>query len=257
MDNLVLAMAGGYDAATLRPFLRSLRQAGCGAQVVLFLHRNPPGTAEALRAEGAQTIEVDLPDVPETFSYNIARYPLFAAHLASSEASRVLLTDCRDVIFQRDPFAAISGTGIHLFEEHPARPVGNCIWTSSWIRYRYGDAALPPVADRPVICSGVVLGDTSPVRGYLARVVAELTPPLRATNYMAGYDQGVVNVLCRKGEIAHLVRHPYRSAQALHLGNAPAGTVRQDASGEVVNDAGEVVAIVHQHDRHPELRGLP
>jgi hypothetical protein len=254
MPDLILGMVGGYPAAAARLFLRSLRGSGCAAEVVLLLHDNPPGTAAALAGFGAATEAVALPDVPAIRSYNVARYAGFAACLARrAAAGRVLLTDVRDVVFQRDPFGAVPAGPLHLFLEHPAKPIGQCIWTSSWIRYRYGDAALPPVAARPIVCSGVVLGDAAAVLDYLRVVAAQLPATLRANNYMAGYDQGVVNVLCHGGRFPAATLHSYHATPVLHLGNAPAGAVACDERGEVRNDAGVAVAMVHQYDRHPEL----
>lgn len=254
MPDLILGMCGGYEAAAARPFLRSLRASGCAAEVVLFLHRNPAGTAAVLEAAGARTERVALDDVPATRSYNVARYACCAAHLAGrTDVGRVLLTDVRDVVLQRDPFGVATDDALHLFLEHPAQPIGGCIWTSSWIRYCYGDAALPPLAGLPVVCSGVALGPAAAVRAYLALVVAELPPSLRATNYMAGYDQGVVNALAHGGRIPGLRLHAYHDTPVLHLGNTPPDEVACDARGDVVNEAGARVAIVHQYDRHPAL----
>jgi hypothetical protein len=253
MPDLILGMFGAYAAATALPFLRSLRASGCDAEVVLLVHGNPPGTAAALAAAGARIEEVALAGVPADVSYNVARYAALAAHLgARPDAGRVLVTDVRDVVFQRDPFALAAGP-LHLFLEHPSKPIGACIWTSSWIRYRYGDAALPPLAARPIACSGVVGGDAAAVRDYLRVVAAELPPALRATNYMAGYDQGVVNVLAHGGRLPGLRLYEYRDTPVLHLGNTPAAGVACDEHGEVVNDAGVPVALVHQYDRHPDL----
>jgi hypothetical protein len=254
MPDLILGMVGGYGAAAAGPFLRSLRASGCAAEVVLFLHANPPGTAALLEADSARTEHVLLDDVPAMRSYNVARYAEFAAHLAGrADVGRVLLTDVRDVVFQRDPFGLALDGPLHLFLEHPAKAVGQCIWTSSWIRYRYGDAALPPLAERPIVCSGVVLGDAAAVCAYVRVVAAQLPPALRANNYMAGYDQGVVNVLCHGGRFPAATLHAWHDTPVLHLGNAPPGSVACDARGEVVNDAGAPAAIVHQYDRHPEL----
>jgi hypothetical protein len=251
MADRVLAMCGGYGASQVEPFLRSLRRTGCEARVELLLHRCPEGTAAALVDLGAEPVEVALPDVPETFSYNVARWAPLAERLRrGGPDDRVLLCDLRDVEFQADPFEALELVAVHLWEEHPGKPIGACIWTSSWVRYRYGDAALPPIAGRPVLCSGVVAGRAGDVLRFVEQVVAELTPPLRATNYMAGYDQGVVNVLAHGGAIARLVVHPFASAQVLHLGNVPPGQVRLDAQGRVLNERGEVASVVHQRDRH-------
>jgi hypothetical protein len=258
---LVLGIAGGLSEAETLPFVRSLRATGFAGEVILFLHRAPAGLATALRRAGAEPVELELDGVPDPLSYNLIRYRLFAAHLRSlREPTRVLLSDVRDVLFQRDPFRAIADDdGLHLFLEHEAKPIGACIWTSSWIRFRYGDDALPPLAGRPVICSGIVLGRTPALLRYVERVAAEIDPALRATHYMAGYDQGIVNRLCHgpvPEDLSALVLHPYRSSPVLHLGNAPPGTVRLDGAGELRNDDGEVVAIVHQYDRHPELASL-
>jgi hypothetical protein len=257
MSELVLAMCGSYGAEALLPFLRSLRVTGSPAEVVLLLHGNPPGTAEALEREGAVTVPVDLPGVPDPTSYNVARYACYADLLRSrGDVERVLLTDCRDVIVQRDPFPRLPRTGVHLFLAHPDKPVGRCLWTQAWVRFRYGDAALPPIADRPVVCSGIVMGALAPVLGLIDLVRAELEPTLRSTHYMAGYDQGVVNVLCHQGRVPDLTLHPYGGTVVAHLGNAPPGSVPVDAGGRVVGASGEVVAVVHQLDRHPELGGV-
>jgi hypothetical protein len=252
---LVLGIAGGLSEAETLPFVRSLVATGFAGELLLFLHRAPPGLATVLRRGGADVREVELEGVPDPLSYNLVRYGLFAEELRDRpEATRVLVSDVRDVLFQRDPFAVLPpGPGLHLFLEHASKPIGRCLWTSSWIRFRYGDAALPPLAELPVVCSGVALGDLASMRGYLATVAREIDPRLRATNYMAGYDQGIVNRLCHRGEIPGLLLHPYASSPVLHLGNAPPGSVRVGASGEVQNDDGAVVAIVHQYDRHPEL----
>ncbi|HEY3448202.1 MAG TPA: hypothetical protein VGK67_17735 [Myxococcales bacterium] len=255
-NDLVLAMAGGYEAAALRPLLRSLREAGFAGEIRLFLHRNPPGTARALCAAGATSaLEVELPGVPETWSYNVTRYRLFAQALAGSSADRVLICDSRDVVFQREPFSApaLAGDALHLFEEHPSKSIAQCIWSQSWLRYRYGDAALPPVAAKPVLCSGFALGSARRMREFVEQVAAEVLPSLKATNYMAGYDQGIVNHLAYAGRIGGLVVHPWATALVRHLGNAPAGETRLDAQGRVLTPAGEIAVAVHQHDRHPGL----
>jgi len=255
MDDLVLAMCGGYRAAEVLPLVRSLRAAGSRAELVLLLHRNPEGTKEELVSEGAEVVEVELPGVPEEVSYNVARWAHLAQQLAlRPQTDRVLLCDSRDVLFQREPFAAVGGGAVHLFEEHPAKRVGGCLWTSSWIRYRYGDAALPPLAGEPVVCSGYVVGDANLMHDWLALLVGELTPPMRATNYMAGYDQGVVNANVYWGRFRGLTVHPFKASPVLHFGNAPAGTVSTNEQGEVLNEEGQVAVAVHQYDRHPAIK---
>jgi hypothetical protein len=252
--DLVIGMCGGYGAPEVTPFLRSLRASGFAGETVLLLHGNPPGTAAAVAALGAVPVAVDLAEVPARWSYNVARYAALGAYLAGrADLAGVVVTDVRDVVFQRDPAALVRGGGLHLFLEHPSRPVGACIWTSSWLRYRYGDAALPPLADRPIICSGVAVGAAAVVRRYLARVAAELDPRLEATHYMAGYDQGVVNQLGHTGRLPDLTVHPYATSPVLHLGNTPAAALPPDDGGPVRNPAGAIVTIVHQHDRHPAL----
>jgi len=253
----VLAVAGGYEAAALRPFVRSLRASGFAGEIRLLLHRNPPGTAEALLAMGATPLPVELPGVPETWSYNVERYRHFAPLLEDlGPGDRALLADARDVVFQSEPFDAFPGEEVHLFEEHPSKPVGRCIWTQAWVRYRYGDEALPPIAARPVLCSGFAIGAANRVRD-LARIVAgEILPSLKATHYMAGYDQGVVNHLAYAGAIPALRIHPWPTTRVVHLGNVPAGEVRLDARGRVLDPSGRVALAVHQYDRHPALSAL-
>ena len=53
-------------------------------------------------------------------------------------------------------------------------------------------------------------------------------------------------------EVRALPRHPLSGA-GLELIHVPAEQVRFDDEGQFLNSEGDVVNVVHQYDRHPEL----
>lgn len=162
---------------------------------------------------------------------------------------KVLIADVRDVVFQRAPFDRPLAPALYLFEEYPSTPLGQQINNAAWIRDLYGPAVLDDLADRPIVCAGVIMGEH-------ARVLEAVGQIARAsvTNYVGwGTDQGTLNYLVRRGALSSAEVKPYGSGPAMHVGIAPRHTIRTDEDGRVRNREGEVCSIIHQYDRHPDL----
>ena len=178
------------------------------------------------------------------------RFFYFQEFLAANpQYTSVLISDARDVVFQRSPFDFDGGEALYVFEEYPETPLGEQRDNAGWIENLYGASALDELAGYPVICVGLLLGARAKVEACVRAMTEQII-----VNYAGwGTDQGIPNYLIRTGRLSGVQVVPYASGPAMHVGIAPRDSIRTDDRGRVLNKAGEVCNIVHQYDRHPDL----
>jgi hypothetical protein len=185
----------------------------------------------------------------------LGRYLLARAflHQHATAYEFVLLSDSRDVIFQRDPFhdlpaPLITGLESGLVCDQPS----NC----SWLHTLYGaDPAFPmdAVKAQTVICSGVTLGTTEAVLDYLDRMTAEFIEKLPLIVHTPYLDQGAHIGLIRTGRLPGIHLTPNGQPWIATVGTSDLSEFARSPSSALLSPSGEPVRIVHQYDRHPEL----
>jgi hypothetical protein len=284
--NLVLGMVHNYSWEELRPFLVSLRQSGYSDEIVLFYHRIGRKTMDAIRARDVTLLPFR--NLRGNFrsgnarkalnflsqKYYRAKWPFYSVGwpLLLSPAKqrfllfhrflrdhghryrRVLLTDTRDVFFQRDPFVEDPGDDLIFFEE--GQPLAQGMFNPLWIIHHLGHAALTRLGAKPTLCSGTILGRPEALDCYLSRLV-QLMSEADRMDFATG-DQALHNAVVYEGldRIPFSVRRSpngagsvYTLSRYLHRTK-----IAQSPSGDVVNECGQVVPILHQYDRHPDLQ---
>jgi hypothetical protein len=177
------------------------------------------------------------------------RYLHYLRYLTSSaaDADVVMLTDVRDVYFQRDPFAE-PVTGLELYLEDDSVRIGHDAFNTRWLRHLYGDTEVERLRGRPVSCSGTVIGTRAAVVSYLEEMTSEL---LRRRRPMGSHDQGVHNGLLLQGRLRRPTVVRNGSGRVLTLGRMR--SFASAADGTVLNADGSVPAVLHQWDRHAAL----
>jgi hypothetical protein len=256
-----------YDFHDVRAFLVTLRQTDFAGHVCLFAGPAIKARTERkMRECGAEVVRYcreypfvrdPHPDLP-AIRFNagdICNYRnfLYLDYLLKhgDGFTNVLITDVRDVVFQRNPFDFPVGEQIHVAMENPLIPIGACPWTSAWVRDSYGPEVLERLKQKELSCAGTVLGPVGLMKRYLRRLLDEFaTMP----NAHAHADQPAHNVLVHGGALEPLAKHRNFEGPMLTVGSEP--RYRSNAEGQLVNRDGSVIAIVHQYDRHPELRRL-
>lgn len=161
-------------------------------------------------------------------------------------AEVVLITDLRDVVFQGDPFAD-PVTGLEVYLEDPSERVGVEGFNTRWLRNLYGDAFVDRHRDRPISCSGTVVGTREAMLEYLTEMIGEIVWRRRP---MGSHDQGVHNGLLLGGRLARATQVPNGSGRVATLGRVAAPVVER---GLVINADRTVPVVVHQWDRHPSV----
>lgn len=169
---------------------------------------------------------------------------------------RVLLADCRDVVFQRDPFSIPHEPlrPLVVFMEDYLRNFNNSRINLGHVVPCFGLAAVHRVLlspPRPVSCSGVTLGGVDAIKGYLRAMWAEMSSK-RYSQQCLRHDQAFHNWLLWSGQLGQGVRAETAEEGTVNTVGWPEHVYR-DRYGRVLNRAGAVAHIVHQFDRRKQL----
>jgi hypothetical protein len=254
--DLVMGCACGYQIDTVRPFVESLFDVGqFRGEAVMFVRAEDKALVAYLEAVGVKVlllgIQHDYPIRATSRARHFAYFKYLQDAVQSGRNYRsILLTDVRDVIFQRPLFETPS-TELELHYESRSPLIGACKFNSQWISGQFGQQALTSLADKPISCAGTVCGRTRGVLGYLAEmqiILLKLLPRVRWTNG----DQGVHNYVLHSGLLPQAkVLENFERVATLH--HVRGEQLHVDADGHVVNPDGSISEIVHQYDRHAHL----
>ncbi len=257
--HLVLGLAAGLHYADVRPFVASLRHCHPASETqcdcVLFISPNTTGV-ERMQSHGVQIVPFERPREFAHVPYNAWRYFLYRDYLLERYGSHaetdhwVLISDVRDVVFQCAFWEHPWGVGLNVTLEDEGMRIGDCPYMSRWAAHHLGQEALDAMAGERISCSGTTVARPLTMLDYLERLCQRLLPYTPAP-HTAGYDQAVHNHMLYTGIVRPVFRHD-NSGPILTLGYKPTEPLR-DASGYVLNDAGQPARIVHQYDRMPTL----
>lgn len=262
--DLILGTVENYDFYEFRRFLMTLRQTRFRGHACLFVG---PGisrrTVAKIRKYGVEVVRYrgafpfvanPHPDAPHAlpepiYVFNYRHFLYYNYLLKHGTIFRnVLLTDVKDVVFQRDPFAFAVGDRIHVAMENPDIPVGSCPWTSQWILAGYPPEVLERLQDEEMSCAGTTLAPVPRMMRYLELMLAEIA---RMKDAYECADQAAHNLLLHEGKLEPANRLRNFEGPILTVGTEPRYELNDDK--ELVNHDGSAIAVVHQYDRHPEL----
>lgn len=264
MQNLILGIVDNYKFEQISNFLFSWKSVGSNEHLCLYAGPGM-GIATVRRIEklGVEVIRYknDFPFVakphPENFKslpqkihiYNFRHFLYYDYLLKNGDRFRhVLLTDVKDVFFQRNPFDFRIANSLHVAVENTAIPIKECECTSKWIRRGYGTTVLDEMKEKEVICAGTTLAPTAIMKAYLQRLIREFAAVKNVYNCA---DQALHNVLIYRNELGPVVKCYNFKGPILTVGTEQ--NYLLNTQGQLINESGDVVPIVHQYDRHEEL----
>lgn len=262
--NAILGAVEGYDYAVLRPFLSTLRATHYQGGTVLFHRRVDTRTLRRLRREG-----VTLVPFSETVPYMDAtlaahnrwserpqfrkleimclRYIVAYCYLMTcpNKYRHVMLTDTRDVIFQKDPFDFSIDGKLCYFMEREGVSIGQDPPNAEWIWQGFGAAALQRLSEKPIVCAGITIGPVEAVIEHLEQLIEII---LESPTPQRGTDQAAHNVIAHERRLPETVLFENNSGPVMHL--ALEDSIRKNQAGLVINARGDAPNVVHQYDRH-------
>lgn len=293
-DNLIVTAGFNYSPEQLRPFLKSASRHIPNADVVIFSDNNDSRYMESIirlhararivvpegykfkdylwkhkklrkfvKSIGLDKLRKYLPSPTRQqisrihrssfLHIQLARYSWAHSFLGELDPKpkMVLLADSRDVYFQGDPFE--DNQQSILCGEEPMT-IGSCPINSNWIETSYRKKILQEIKDRPVLCSGVTLGNYADVYVYADAMVSDIENNALKLVGKQGSDQGIHNkILHLNKDITYSTsRNGDELIATLHSSDLREFNFRE-AQGLLTKD-GRPVKIVHQYDRHEKLR---
>ncbi len=263
MSNLILSIMHGYDYPFVQPFLASLKTTGFKGDLVIFTSETVSKTTKkALVKNGAALIDYHSaypfkPEYAEAFtnilpsaSISNYRFVFYQQYLLANPGKyqNVMLTDIRDVIFQKDPFAGLTDQVINVFLEDPIQTFRISELNYGWSAAANSKEVTDTFLDNVVSCAGVTIGETGQVLQYLQYLKTKLE---FRDELPWAFDQGAHN-----GFVHHLKPSGMRVFKNEDGFVATLGAYQPyelNTKGEVVNSTGKVYAVVHQYDRSGKL----
>ena len=283
VENIVVTVAAKYREEQIRPFLASLHHFSPGTSLKLIVdkrrldferavlawfptctfHLLPPAPLRdfALRHKWAASVLKRLsrwsrsPRIGRRLlKINYLRHIVIRELLRSADVqnARILLCDSRDLVFQADPFG---GQWPALWTCEEEKVLGECTLNSAWFKRVGGEAALNDNKDSRIVCAGVIGGKAERIRSYLeasSKIVEQIAPIIPLTDG----DQGIHNNLVRLRPDLGFTILPNGGRLCANIGYTalPELTVK-NITVRFCNHP-EIPAILHQYDRHPQLKAL-
>jgi hypothetical protein len=257
-----LTTGGKFPTEICRRFVGSLAATGFDGKVVMFT------TVDEIRKANLLDLEREfecltfcaLPKAVQKPDINCLRYLYFYDYLMThaEEHDLVMLSDSRDVIFQRDisryPFS--SHADLHVAEEE--KLIGDCAINAGWIQNLYGEDCLSNLKDRTVLCSGTTIGSPQAMLLYLDAMTEQIAVHRKAYyqkyGHAGGLDQGIHNYLFYKSSLSDLNIERVSNSEDMiytigHVAIDDPNRVFFDHAGRFINLNKQLPYCIHQFDR--------
>jgi hypothetical protein len=251
-----MGAAVGFGVDQVRVFVESLRAVGYTGDVVMLVRWPGFKIRRYLRGRGVESIPV-LQTRSFTRSVHARRYAIYADYLRErlDYYDQVLLSDVRDVVFQRHPFEGISSPKCHFFLEGDTQTIGEDPTNTRWVRGCGTPEQAQAVAGCRISCSGITIGGTPAVITYLDHMADRIRAiPFRVYRKIGhGYDQGIHNLLIHLNPTIDgviLANNGHIATMALE----PQSLYRIDEAAHIYTRGDHLPAICHQYDRFPAFR---
>ncbi|MBB5395344.1 hypothetical protein [Mucilaginibacter sp. AK015] len=263
MKNLILTVLHHYSYPVVEPFIRSLKATRYDGDLVIFVSASTSkATKRLLAKQGAILIEFSttypfndsytavFEDISPEITLNNYRFLFYLKYLQDNPGKygNVMLTDIRDVVFQKNIFDGIAPDKIYFFLEDASEIFRTSKLNYNWSLLANGPEVTNKMINENVSCAGIVAGSGIHIISYLKYIQTRLK--FRADLHW-GIDQGLHNAYIYTQANPKAMVIPNTQALVLTLGAC--STFKQLANGDIVNGRGEPYHVIHQYDRFGDL----
>lgn len=240
----VLTQCCNYPLKVYERFIGTLYDSGFTGKTVIFIFPTDEHRIQPLKEKykNVEFVPFMYP-FPSTDYLSLVRYGLFYNYLKDKkDVKRVLLTDSRDVVFQKNFSEFDIGEELCLFREDVI--IKDCPINSAWAQH-YN--SLHVYGHEHAICGGTIMGNYDPFMNFIKIMLIEISLYLLNTGTLhQGFDQSILNYCYYTGKLQNVKVYSNLDNLVNTLGYA-FKCVNDD--GKVVNANNEVSWICHQYDR--------
>lgn len=179
------------------------------------------------------------------------RYYLYKEILKTIKTDYVLLTDCRDVFFQRNIELYEADPAVDLFFAGEGNFIQNCQHNKSWlssIETHLNESIIEKLKDKPIICSGTTYGTLNGIKTYVDYMCSYMSNKISIDSQ--GLDQGIHNYIIYSNVLKDL-NIKILSVNDILFNTLQYGYKFMNGYNNLVNINKEVSYVVHQWDRLP------
>jgi len=166
--NLILGAAVGYSYEDLKNFISTLRNFYSQDVFLIVANNLDKKTNNFFEKNKIKKI---FTGEDKKLIYK-KRYNIYYNFLKKSSYKKILITDTRDVFFQKDPFKNSLLKKINFFIED--KKIYECKHNSRWIKKLYGKKILNTLNDKYISCSGTTIGYRHEILAYLNYMIKHI-----------------------------------------------------------------------------------
>jgi len=273
--NIIMSFAYKYeDHKILIPWINSIKKINFDGDVVVIAINTSDSVDKIL--EDNKILVRKYFDDSNTHP-NVLRFKYFFEFLNENKYSKIILTDIRDVIFQKNPFynkylnnnlyeLVLSSENI-LLKDEP--------WSKNNVINTFGIDEYEKIKNLDALCAGVIAGKATTVKNLCLEIYKKCLESKTIVYHFSGWDsnkhwsqwssdppdQAAFNILIREkkwSEISKIVS--IDEDWNINLGVSNINNIKlllnevgSFENGVVKNKNREEFFIVHQYDRIPEL----
>lgn len=263
--NLVLSCAYNYGWDQLKIFVKTLRKYYSGSLIIAtnsydnFLKekfKEYKVTNSIFDIKKYHTAFEGMKDKPSDICQ--LRYSIFfdilSGYTNQNYPKQVLLCDCRDIFFQKDPFKYNYKSKLNFFLEE--NYIYNDARNRKWLTQTVGKIFYNKIKNNLISCSGTTLGDFENVLSYTKLMKDNLLKypykkPFRHLiinkKVAVGYDQGLHNFIIYNNLLTDFHLHENPSSNICTT--AWVKNFNFDNEKCLLNSKNERYALIHQYDR--------
>jgi hypothetical protein len=259
--HLVMGMVSSYPIYYLKPFFVSLKKSGYEGDTVMFVNSLDKPTKGFVKSFCSEIIEYNnswpylsnpalnrhIPQCKFQLSPNSLRYLLYSALLNSQKQhyTSILISDVRDVYFQKNPFDFSFKKGLSVFMEDKSQTIGTQMHNRYWIENGFGKEVVEQLFHKPISCSGVTMGDIDSMMHYLEK----MTHHICTIENIPGLDQGIHNYLIQTESLPTVNKYSDDDGPVSTISIFKPKKAVKIKKGKVIGSNGRAVNVVHQYDR--------
>ena len=274
--DLIIGGASNYNWDQLKYWVNSIKKTGFNGDIVLVATNMSAETVNKLvekdvkvYAYGNRTEDGGIAKSENNIPPHVERFLFIWDYLRKNQGVYrfVVVTDTRDVIFQKDPFVFMENNNIgrspiKLLAPSEAMYYKDEPWNRDNIIKCFGQMYYDQICDNEVLNVGTLAGRAGSIKDLTAAI---FQMSLNRADWVA--DQAAYNIMMgwrQYNRTSHIARLKDAWACNLHVTNKPDQMSQFGPylleprptfeNGLVVNENKTPFCVVHQYDRVPELK---